>query len=158
MNTNVTSSEGQTAPEGQHARHEYEPSGEVMSSEGVQAQLANALRPVLAAVQQQLTQTAQAQIDAALEPMHEAIRRQVDLLVASSQATLMGEVDRALDSVREDWLEHVERELHPAQMVLDEQIGQTLQPLLKGAPRAAAAGGTAGPEPKVRSIIRWPAF
>ncbi|HEX8035559.1 MAG TPA: hypothetical protein VF510_17000 [Ktedonobacterales bacterium] len=141
METNFTVSEGQ------QTRHEYAPSSDMTSAEGLQAQLANVLQPVLAKVQQQLTQTARSQIDAAFEPMHEAKLRQVDLLVASLRVALMGEVDRALDPVRAGWREHVERELlHPMQMALDEWIDRTLQPLFTGAGGKEAGHGTDGQE------------
>lgn len=136
MNTNFTPLEGQDT------RHAYNPTGDLLSPEGLQTRLEDALRPVLTTVQRQLAQMARAQIDAALEPMHDAIRRQVDLTFAPMQATLMAEVDRALDLVREEWRRQVERALEPVQQLLDAQIDRALQPLFGGAKREKVSGNT----------------
>lgn len=136
MNTNFTPLEGQDT------RHAYDPTGDLLSPEGLQTRLEDALRPVLTTVQRQLAQMARAQINAALEPMHDAIRRQVDLTFAPMQATLMTEVDRALDLVREEWGRQVERALEPVQQLLDAQIDRALQPLFGGAEREKVSGNT----------------
>lgn len=136
MNTNFTPLEDQDT------RHAYNPTGDLLSPEGLQTRLEDALRPVLTTVQRQLAQMARAQIDAALEPMHDAIRRQVDLTFAPMQATLMAEVDRALDLVREEWRRQVERALEPVQQLLDAQIDRALQPLFGGAKREKVSGNT----------------